>query len=154
MGLSQHFTLEEFIYSAKGAEMDIDNTPNALQIARMKAWCDSIGEPIRAHFKSAVHILSGFRCPELNKLVGGANTSQHLLGEAADIHVFGVDNDDLWKFITLNLNFDQCIAEKLHRDNGNAGWVHVSHRREGKQRNEALSFLGNGQYVQGLQYIN
>lgn len=154
MNLSQHFTLQEFIDSSKAKEMGINNTPNALQIARMEAWCDNIGEPIRAHFKSIVRILSGFRCSELNKAVGGADTSQHLLGEACDIHVYGVDNDDVWIFIVANLNFDQVIAEKLRQDDGNAGWIHVSHKIAGKQRGDAISFLGDGVYVQGLQYIN
>lgn len=153
MNLSPHFTLAEFIASAKATELGIENTPNAIQIDAMSALCAITLEPIRLHFNSSIRILSGFRCPELNRAVGGADTSQHLLGEAADIHVYGVDNDDVWKFIQLNLNFDQVIAEKLRQDDGNAGWIHVSHKRDGKQRGEALSFLGNGQYVPGLQYI-
>lgn len=154
MNLSTHFTLQEFTDSPKAKEFGLENTPNAMQIAALQSLCDNILEPLRAHFNSSIRILSGFRCLELNKAVGGAPTSQHTLGEAADIHVQGVRNDDVWKFIVLNLNFDQVIAEKLREDDGNAGWVHVSHKREGKQRGDNISFLSDGKYVKGLQYIN
>lgn len=153
MNLSPNFTLEEFIHSDTGIKLGIDNKPNAIQIENMKALCDVVLEPLRAHFNSPIRILSGFRNQALNKAVGGVSTSQHTLGEAADITIRGVKNSDLWLFISLNLNYDQVIAEKLREDNGEAGWVHVSHKQYGKQRAEALSFLGHGKYVKGLQYV-
>lgn len=153
MRLSNHFTLQEFIISPKAIELGIKNYPNALQIAALQSLCDNILEPIRSNFDLGVRILSGFRCPELNKAVGGAGTSQHTLGEAADITIVGIKNVKLWQFIVDQLNYDQVIAEQLKEDNGNAGWVHVSHKPAGKQRREALSFLGGGKYVKGLQYI-
>lgn len=36
-----------------------------------------------------VAIMSGYRCPEHNKAVGGAKSSQHMLGTAADIKIEG-----------------------------------------------------------------
>lgn len=153
MNLSPNFTLQEFTYSGKAIELGIENIPNAMQIACLQSWCDNIGEPIRKHFGKPVRIRSGFRCPELNKAVGGAPTSQHTLGEAADIEIDGIRNDAIWAFIVNTLNYDQCIAEKLRKDDGSAGWIHVSHKKDGKQRGEALSFLGNGKYVKGMEYI-
>lgn len=153
MRLSQNFTLQEFTDSPKAKELGIDNIPNQIQIAAMIAWCDNIGEPIRAYFGQPVKILSGFRSNELNKALGGADDSQHTKGEAGDIEVHGVRNSVLWQFIVLSLSYDQVIAEKLKENDGTAGWVHVSHKREGKQRGEPLSFLGNGKYVNGLQFV-
>lgn len=152
MKLSEHFDLKEFILSATAIELGIDNTPNAVQIACLQSLCDNVLEPLRVHYKSPVRILSGFRSRDLNKAVGGVSTSQHTLGEAADIHVAGIRNDDLWNFINMNLNFDQVIAEKLKQIDGSAGWIHVSHKRDGKQRGDALSFLGDN-YIKGLHYI-
>lgn len=43
---------------------------------------DKIGKPII--------INSGFRCAAHNKAVGGATTSQHTIGKAADIRVTGI----------------------------------------------------------------
>jgi hypothetical protein len=150
--LSPHFSLGEMTFSLTAISKNIDNTPNALQISRLESLCDNILEPIRQRFNSPVKILSGFRSPKLNDLVGGAATSQHLLGEAADVKVKGVSNAVLWHWIVDNLNYDQCIAEKLLKEYDGAGWIHISHKREGKQRKEALSFVGD-KYVKGFQYM-
>lgn len=152
MRLSEHFTLEELTASPRATKFNINNTPNAIQIDSLKTLCDVVLEPLRSHYNRPVIILSGFRCPELNRLIGGAETSQHTLGEAADIHISGVKNDEVWNFINMMINFDQLIAEKLKKDNGMAGWIHVSHKREGTQRGESLSFLGD-KYIKGLHYM-
>ncbi len=41
-------------------------------------------QPIRHGIGYPIRINSGYRCPMVNKLVGGSATSQHCLGEAAD----------------------------------------------------------------------
>lgn len=153
MKLSPNFDLSEFTESPEALELGIDNTPNALQVSRLQSLCDNVLTLVRIRFNKPVHILSGFRCPALNTAVGGEDTSQHKLGEAADFVIPGIRNDDIWQFIVDNLSFDQLIAEKLRQDDGNAGWIHVSHKKDGKQRGEALSFLGDGVYVPGLKYI-
>ena len=47
-------------------------------------------QKIRNHFNKPVVINSGFRCASHNRRVGGASSSQHLYGRAADIVVKGV----------------------------------------------------------------
>ena len=47
-------------------------------------------EKIRNHFGAAVTVTSGVRCKTHNTNVGGASSSQHLKGTAADIKVNGV----------------------------------------------------------------
>lgn len=152
--LSEHFLLSEFTRSAKADELKIDNTkPTELQIIRMEALCDNVLEPLRRGFDGKpVTILSGWRCPELNKAVGGAEDSQHMKGEAADITIAGVPNVWVFNFIQKNLSFDQLIAERLKEADGAAGWVHVSFRYH-KQRREVLSYLGEGEYVPGLRFV-
>ena len=44
-------------------------------------------EAIRKHFDRPVTVISGIRCPEHNRRVGGSKKSQHLRGRAADIQV-------------------------------------------------------------------
>ena len=70
--LSQHFSRHEFACRCCGKAVV---SPEL--IASLEALRDRIGTPIR--------ILSGYRCPEHNRAVGGAASSQHLLGKAADI---------------------------------------------------------------------
>jgi hypothetical protein len=102
-----------------------------------------------------VKIRSGFRSQALNRVVGGAPNSQHTTGEAADIEIPGIANADVFRHIVKNLPFDQVIAELLDRNDGSAGWIHVSYSRA-KLRHEDLSFLGRGKgkgYVPGLRFI-
>lgn len=47
-------------------------------------------EATRAHFKRTVRVTSAYRCLEHNKAVGGATTSMHRTGQAADIQVSGI----------------------------------------------------------------
>lgn len=146
--LSPHFTLAEFTYSDTAKRRGILNQPNNAQIAAAEALCVNVLEPLRAHFKRPVKILSGFRNPALNKAVGGAASSQHLKGEAADITLPGISNADVWKYIVANLPYDQVIAEKLLRADPAAGWVHVSYAPA--LRHDAISYYG-GRYVPGLK---
>lgn len=153
MQLSKNFALIDLTNSMKAHELGIQNQPNLLQIDRLGLLADIILEPIFNHYGKKPIINSGFRCFELNTAVGGEPDSQHLKGEAADIKVEDIRNDELWHFIVDHLNFDQCIAEKLRLDEPFAGWIHVSHRYAGKQRAECLSWLGKKPYLQGLHYL-
>lgn len=56
-------------------------------------------EDVREHFNLPVIINSGIRCPTHNKRVGGAVSSQHLLGTAADIRVKGIDPSEVHKYL-------------------------------------------------------
>ena len=117
----------------------------------MTRLCINVLEPIRAHFGKPIKIKSGYRCPALNKAVGGSANSQHLLGEAADIEISGVDNADIWRWIDENLEFDQVIAEYLKEDDGSAGWIHVSYNHY-DNRKEAISCVAKGKYLDGLHF--
>ena len=136
MKLSPNFTINEFTRSKKADLLKIDNTkPTPLQIAAMKRLCLFLLEPLRAQLREKIHpkavivVTSGYRCPALNKEVGGTVTSGHPKGEAADIHVEDgsgnriMTTKQLFDFILQSgLEYDQAISEF---DN----WVHISHRR-------------------------
>lgn len=147
MNLSEYFTLDEMTVTKSG----FPNIPNEQQIESLKSLCVHILEPIRIFYKKPVIVPSAFRSVDVNRAAGGAKNSQHLNGEAADIHIPGINNSDLWQYIVDTLPFDQVIAEKLSRTNGQSGWVHVSYAPA--NRKDAISFLGNGIYVHGLEYV-
>lgn len=152
MLLSKHFTLAEFTASDTARRKGIKNQPDSLQINNMIGLAENILEPVRTYFGKPVRILSGFRCPELNTAIGGATNSQHMTGQAADITIDGVPNAAVWGYIFTQMDFDQVIAEKLKRDFGQAGWVHVSRVSPEKNRKQALSFTGTA-YLKGLHYV-
>ena len=87
-------------------------------------------DPLREAWGKPIKVNSGFRCPRLNKEVGGSPSSQHMKGEAADITVGNrADNRRLYHLLTtLHLPVDQAINER------DFAWIHLSygprHRRQ------------------------
>lgn len=124
MKLTEHFKLEEFTRSETAARKGLDNTPNKTQIAALKQLCKKVLEPYRDLVEKPVIISSGYRCPELNKLVGGAKNSQHMKGEAADLHMNSYkDAKRCAVWLLNNTDFDQILIET---SNHRTYWVHVS----------------------------
>lgn len=147
MKLSTHFYLSEFKRSDIAAEQGIDNKPDLTQIENLKYLCDMVLEPIRANFDSPIDISSGFRSLELNKAVGGTESSQHLALKghaAADFTVRGFSVSEAFEYIrTSNLPFDQVINEfdkwihiSVYRPRGNAL---VAEKDSGKTKYSILS---------------
>lgn len=128
MRLTEHFALHEFTDSGTARRHNIANTPSPLHIDRLRALCRESLEPLRRRF-GAIRITSGYRCERLNALVGGAPTSQHTLGEAADIHTGGREaSQKMFDFARLNIPYDQLILE--HRPSHGTYWLHISLRSD------------------------
>ena len=138
MQLSKNFTMAEFIKSDTANRLGIDNTPEGEHLENAKALFENVVQKVRDHFGPTV-INSGYRCPELNEAVRGSKTSQHCHGEAADIEVPGVANGDLAQWIVDNLEFDQVILEFYTPGQPSSGWVHVTYKADGTNRNKALT---------------
>ena len=119
--LTPHFTLEELTTTKTG----IDNLPNVSQTNALRILCRDILEPLRDKIGKPIIINSAFRSVAVNRAVGGVSNSQHLLGQAADIHCISLTAFELYKAIdklVLEGQFDigQCILYK------NSHFVHVS----------------------------
>lgn len=123
----RHFTLDELCRSATATAKGIDNTPSPDTVDNLQALTDNILDPLREAWGGPVTVTSGYRSLTLNRAVGGAVSSQHMKGEAADITVGSrKDNMRLFNLIrSMKLPFDQLIFEKGDRTVG-PDWVHVS----------------------------
>lgn len=132
--LSANFTLPELTISQTASRHGIRNVPSTAEVANLKRLCNEILQPLRNQLKKPVVVTSGFRSRELNRAVGGSQTSAHVDGRAADIHVPGMSTAQLVKKIhELDLPFDQVIDEF-------GDWVHVGIARPGeKPRGQYLS---------------
>jgi len=143
--ISKHISNKEGVYSNTALRKGIENKPNKEQLANMKLIAEKIFEPLRQYVGGPIKITSFFRCPELNKAIGGSTTSQHCKGQAMDIDdTFGYKtNAEMYKFIKDNLDFDQMIWE--FGDDNNPNWVHVSYVSPEKNRNKCLkAYKENG----------
>lgn len=117
-----YFSDKELYASATARKKGINNTPDASAWAKLYALRDNVLNPARERYGSCIYVNCAYRCPELNKLVGGASTSQHLTGCAADITTKSVDGNRKLFAILMDMgNFDQIIWE------GQGSWIHVSY---------------------------
>jgi zinc D-Ala-D-Ala carboxypeptidase len=120
MRLTPNFSLEQLIQSDTAERERIDNTPAPEILDNLRRLAQGL-EQVRALTGFPLEISSGYRCPELNLRVGGARTSQHTRGQAADFTCdeFGPPLEIIKAIRDSDIEFDQCILEY-------ARWVHIS----------------------------
>ena len=85
---------------------------------------------IREHFGKAVTITSGYRTAAHNAAVGGAKSSQHLLGRAADIRVQGVSVEDVAAYAESLMPDWGGVGRYPVKAGRTTGWVHVDTRAD------------------------
>ena len=130
MKLSKNFSLAELCKSQTATRMGLNNSPSEDHTENLRLLCERVLQPLRDHFNDIVTISSGFRDPILSQKIGSSSKSQHCKGEAADLEIFGVANNELADWIKENLMFDQLILEYYTPGEPNSGWVHVSYTKE------------------------
>ena len=137
--LSEHFKLSEFTQSGTARRHKVKNVPGPREVERLRFLCVKSLEPMRRRF-GVIRITSGFRCKKLNALVGGSPTSQHVLGEAADIHTGGRElSEKMFGFAKQNIPFDQLILE--HNPAHGIYWLHISLRSDRPVNRHEAFFL-------------
>lgn len=145
MKLSPNFTYDEMTRSITATQLGIENIPSCEHLSNLRFVCETILEPLRAHFKKPVKVSSGYRNKAVNLAIGGSSTSQHCVGEAVDCEIAGVPNIDVADWISENLLFDQIILEFYNATEGiNSGWVHISVKRYGANRKNKLVAFKDG----------
>lgn len=122
----KHFTIAEFVSSKTADRLGIDNRCKTEHVTNITLLVTNVLDPLREAYGKPITINSGFRSPALNKRVGGAATSDHLKGMAADITGGSpAENKRLFNLIQeLKLPFKQLIDEK------HFSWVHVSYDKD------------------------
>lgn len=142
MRLSDHFTLEEMTHSQIAARNNLRNEPPDDVIKNLLRLASSL-EEVRSHLCRPVLISSGYRSSAVNQLAGGARTSAHIVGLAADITVPGVAPRELAKLIAaMDQDFDQIILEY-------DSWVHVGLSGSAPRRQLLTIRHGSG-YLEGI----
>lgn len=135
---TKNFSYDELIASATAKRLGLDNTPTQEEKERLRQLAEDILQPIRDAWKGVIVVNSGFRSEAVNKAVGGVKTSQHRLGEAADIKVGGKDrNKKLFNLIYKLISTGKIKVGQLI-DEYNYQWIHVSLPRKNKENNQIL----------------
>lgn len=134
----KYFTFKELVCSEVAAKHYIVNWPchymeyNAY--GEMTKLVNKLLVPIRERFAIPMIITSGYRCEELNRLVGGRYNSQHRKGQAVDFYFEGFSKKEMaaaFFEIAENFDFDQLIYYKKK------GFIHISYR-EGNNRHQSF----------------
>ena len=146
--LTEHFTLAEMTKTS----VNLKNVPNEAQIENLKrvcGWLEKLRSRYNERYEGPVDVFtplalrrgvggevpivinSGYRSEEVNKAVGGAATSNHLTGCAADIRVSGMEQALRYAVILLDISdesredFDELLIERNARG---AIWLHFAVR--------------------------
>lgn len=155
----QYFTIEELCYSETALRMGLKNTPSALIRDRLRTLIETLLDPLREEWAAqcsaqswgnpAILVTSGYRSAELNRAVGGAATSAHTLGWAADLKPRNGrlhDFKNCCRSFLATRSFDQLISESEDAT-GTPRWMHIGlYDRLDRQRNELLT-MRNSRYL-------
>lgn len=122
--MGKYFTIRELSKSTTATQLGINNTPSKDIEANLTKLIDKVLDPLREAYGKPIIVTSGYRCPALNKAVGGSASSQHMTGQAVDIRTVQDTPEENKKLFDLaqqlNLPYDQLINEY------NFDWVHIS----------------------------
>lgn len=124
----KHFNVSEFFRSSTAAKNGIKNEPSfdekAAIVRNINLLVDNVLDPVRDMVNTPIIITSGYRCPQVNRLVGGVDNSQHMSGCAADFHVQGFTPSMMYEvflYIFNTLEYDQLIYYR------SKNFIHVSY---------------------------
>lgn len=122
-----NFKYSEFINSDVARKNGINNEPSKDLFDNMLLTVVMM-QKVRELLKVPIVISSGYRNPQLNKLVGGAKYSKHLEFLAVD---FAPKNgftikEAYEKIIESDITYDKVILEsKARKDGSISEWIHI-----------------------------
>ena len=122
--MTEHFTLNEFLRSDTASRYKIDNAPNKEQLENIEFVARQL-EIIRSYYNKPMFISSGFRTKELNTLLKGSKTSQHMQGLAVDINLKSKEENKIFFNLVNKLIQEKKIKVYQLIDEYNYKWVHI-----------------------------
>jgi len=163
------FTWKDALYSSTANDKGLlsnQYSPEQAAHDNIIITFEKIVTPLNTANPSKIHINSVYRSPVVNEAIGGAKSSQHLVGQAVDLSaVGGYTNREIFNWLYNNVEFDQLIWEKGSPPvtgtpapiaSGNPQWVHCSFKPGGPQRKQVLQTADGKSYkaIAGLPAPN
>ena len=132
--MGKYFTIGELVASQEADRRAINNRLPRKLVPHAQQLIDRVLDPLREAYGRPIRVTSGYRCPELNRVVGGSPTSDHMQARAADIVGTPNTKEENRRLFELakKLDFDQLIDEK------NGAWIHISYRSAEDNRHQIL----------------
>ena len=119
--MGKYFTIAELCNSDTADRRGIINRLPKEYLPHVQELINHVLDPLREWYGKPIYVNSGYRCPELNKVVGGVENSYHVSGCAADIDARSYEeNKKLFDYIRENLPFTEVGWE------GGGRWIHVA----------------------------
>lgn len=150
--MTPHFTLSELTRSSTAQRLGVSNAPTPTALKNLRATAEML-ERVRSHLQAPVQVTSGYRGAAVNKAVGGATSSDHLSGQAADVVApkYGTP----YKVAkALAPHIDALgIGQIIYEKSGKSTWVHLSTRVPIKLSNRVITIVvGKGAQL-GVQDV-
>lgn len=119
--MGKYFTIAELCNSDTADIRGIINRIPKDLLPNVQGLINNVLDPLREWYGKPIYVNSGYRCPELNKAVGGVENSFHVSGCAADIDARNYEeNKKLFDYIKNNLPFTEVGWE------GGGRWIHIA----------------------------
>lgn len=123
-----NFSIEELCFSETAVRLGINNTPSVLALDNLNILIAGLEQVRTVLNNKPLNINSGYRGPTLNRAVGGASSSAHCFGFAADFtcRSFGTPEQIVKAILSSDIKYDQLIYEGT--------WVHISFHPQMRQQ--------------------
>lgn len=152
MQLTKNFTLAELTRSTTAQKLGVDNAPTPKALQQLSRTAEML-ERVRKVLGVPIIVTSGYRGPAVNRAVGGATSSDHMQGQAADVVApkFGTPYE-VAKALVPHL-VDLQIGQIIYEKSGSSEWVHLSTRMPDKPVNRVITIVvGKGAQL-GIQRV-
>ena len=124
----KYFSINELTRSATANRLGIDNAPSDAIKKNLEKLINTVLDPLREAWGAPIIVTSGYRCPALNRAVKGSKTSQHVLGQAADLKTVGdkpENNKKLFELAKKMIEDGRIVVGQLI-DEYDFDWIHIS----------------------------
>lgn len=137
--LSEHFSFFELSFTTNGDLLSA-NRSDARKVMKQLRYTAATLEELRAVLECPLKVTSGFRNEELNKRVGGSQTSKHKMGLCADIIPLGrISVKEAFERIMRNKDkcpsLRKCIIEGVK----GSTWLHIQTKMDANELTQFYS---------------
>lgn len=143
----KNFKYSEVIHSDTAVRRKIDNNITSDSLWNNAEYLAQYLQKIRDNFNQPVIISSWYRSPNINKVVGGSNTSAHASAMAVDFTIKNIDIFDVFTYIYNTKNITQLLIEGL----GGNSWIHY-HLTKGREKENRLGYQLAGKSVKSADF--